>query len=53
MSELYSKQDLLNALNEYIEVLKHDLKIESDRQIKQMLKNTIISLEEIVSNFRG
>ena len=53
MNDLYSKQDLLNALNEYIGVLKHDVKIESDRQTKQMLVNTIISLEEIINTFRG
>lgn len=53
MNELYTKKDLLNALNEYVGVLKHDVKIESDRQTKQVLKNTIVSLEEIIETYRG
>ena len=50
---VYSKKDLLGEINAYIEVLKDDIKIESDRQTKQVLKNVIYSLEEIVNQFRG
>lgn len=50
---VYSKKDLLGEINAYIEVLKHDIKIESDRQTKQVLKNVVYSLEEIVRNYKG
>ena len=50
---LYKKKDLLNEINAYIGVLKQDIKIESDRQIKQVLKNVVYSLEEIVKNYKG
>lgn len=50
---LYSKQDLLKEIIAYIEVLKHDIKVETDRQIKQVLLNVVYSLEEIVNQFRG
>lgn len=50
---VYSKKDLLGEINAYIEVLKHDIKIESDRQTKQVLKNVVYSLEEIVKNYKG
>lgn len=49
----YSKKDLLGEINAYIGVLKHDIKIEKDRQTKQVLKNVVYSLEEIVKQFRG
>lgn len=49
---IYSKKDLLNEINAYIEVLKHDIKMENDRQAKQVLKNVVYSLEEIVNQYR-
>lgn len=53
-SETYSKRDVINAINDYIEVLKHDVKRDSDGvedgTINFVLNNVINSLTEIVSD---
>ncbi len=50
--ELYSKQDVLNAINQYLASLKRDIKNEKNAEIKHVLYNVFFSLEEISRIFR-
>ena len=52
MGDIFSKADLINALNEYIEVLKHDIEHEQNDLGKTILENVKFSLEDIVDMFK-
>jgi len=45
---LYTKQDLINALESYIDTLRHDQKYAQNETIKIVLGNVVLSLEEIL-----
>lgn len=49
---LYSKQDILNAINAYVEVLEHDKKVETQETAKTILRNVIYSLKQIVNDLK-
>ena len=42
------KQDLINSLNAYIEVLEFDKRASQDQTQAQILRNVIISLKDII-----
>lgn len=50
---LYKKKDVFNALRQYIEVLNLDMSMAKSEETKQVIHNTIVSLEEIIKDFRG
>ena len=50
--DLYSKQDVMNALNHYLISLNRDLACCENEYGKQVLNNVIVSLKEIVDNFK-
>ncbi len=49
---LHSKQDVLNAINAYVEVLEHDKKAETQETAKTILRNVIYSLKQIVNDLK-
>ena len=49
---LHSKQDILDAINAYVEVLEHDKKVETRKTVKIVLRNVICSLKQIVDDFK-
>lgn len=49
---LHSKQDILDAINAYVEVLEHDKKVETQKTVKIVLRNVICSLKQIVDDFK-
>lgn len=50
--KLYTKQDLLNALTEYIGVLTSDLRRETSVEVSQVLTNVIRSLNGLKNTFK-
>ena len=50
--DLYTKQNVIDNLKHYIDVLKMDVKGEQDDKCKQILNNVIHSLNDIVENFK-
>ena len=53
MKELYTKQDLINALKDYVEVLRNDMKTSQNELATTILGNVKFSIEEIIEVFRG
>lgn len=53
MKELYTKQDLINALNDYVEVLRNDMRTSQNELATTILGNVKFSIEEIIEVFRG
>lgn len=50
--DLYSKQDLMTGIKDYVSVLTMDANNEQDDKCKTILNNVIHSLNEIVDNFK-
>lgn len=50
--DLYSKKDLINSLNAYIDVLKHDENSAHSEEVKQVLRNVAYSISEIIENLK-
>lgn len=48
---LYTKQDLIKAINAYADVLRGDMAREKDETIKDVLNNVAYSLNQIVKDF--
>ena len=50
VEELYTKEDVFNSLKAYIKVLENDQKYADEELAKQILRNVIYSLNQIIDN---
>ena len=50
--ELYTKQDVFDSLNDYIDVLEHDRKRTPEGEVNDTLRNVIGALKDIINDLK-